>query len=173
VLIGPGLLPSDDFLRSVLPAFARCPLILDAAAMEVVSERLAGDVLITPHAGEMAHLLGIEKDEVARDPAAAAQDAAARWNATVALKGAETFVATPQGDLWRHDGRGLVGLATSGSGDVLAGVIAGLAARGAPLAQAAVWGVTLHARAGAALTRRVGTLGYLARELAAEVPSLL
>jgi NAD(P)H-hydrate repair Nnr-like enzyme with NAD(P)H-hydrate dehydratase domain len=110
---------------------------------------------------------------VARDPAAAALDAAARWNATVALKGAETFVATPEGELWRHDGRGLVGLATSGSGDVLAGVIAGLAARGAPLAQAAAWGVTLHARAGAALARRVGTLGTLARELALEVARAL
>jgi NAD(P)H-hydrate repair Nnr-like enzyme with NAD(P)H-hydrate dehydratase domain len=65
------------------------------------------------------------------------------------------------------------GLATSGSGDVLAGLVAGLLARGAEPAQAAVWAVALHARAGAALARRFGPLGYLARELAAEVPALM
>ena len=58
-----------------------------------------------------------------------------------------------------------VGLATSGSGDALAGIIAGLATRGAPLAQAAAWGVALHARAGRALAERIGPIGYLASEL--------
>jgi NAD(P)H-hydrate repair Nnr-like enzyme with NAD(P)H-hydrate dehydratase domain len=65
------------------------------------------------------------------------------------------------------------GLATSGSGDVLAGLVAGLLARGAEPAQAAVWAVALHARAGEALARRFGPLGTLARELAAEVPALM
>ena len=66
-----------------------------------------------------------------------------------------------------------MGLATSGSGDVLAGIIAGLAARGADLAQAASWGVVMHARAGERLAERLGKLGYLARELCDEVPALL
>jgi NAD(P)H-hydrate repair Nnr-like enzyme with NAD(P)H-hydrate dehydratase domain len=65
------------------------------------------------------------------------------------------------------------GLATSGSGDVLAGIVAGLAARGAEPAQAAVWAVFLHSRAGEALARRTGPLGFLARELSAELPRLL
>jgi NAD(P)H-hydrate repair Nnr-like enzyme with NAD(P)H-hydrate dehydratase domain len=64
-------------------------------------------------------------------------------------------------------------LATSGSGDILAGLIAGLAARGTPLEQAAVWGVALHARAGEQLAARMGGLGFLARELAAEIPHLM
>ncbi|MGZ9076198.1 MAG: NAD(P)H-hydrate dehydratase, partial [Burkholderiaceae bacterium] len=64
-------------------------------------------------------------------------------------------------------------LAISGSGDVLAGLIAGLASRGAPAAQAAVWGVALHARAGEQLAARSGPLGYLARDLSAEVPTLM
>jgi NAD(P)H-hydrate repair Nnr-like enzyme with NAD(P)H-hydrate dehydratase domain len=64
-------------------------------------------------------------------------------------------------------------LATSGSGDVLAGLVAGLLARGAEPAGAAAWGVWLHGEAGNALARRVGPIGYLARELPAEVPRLL
>jgi NAD(P)H-hydrate repair Nnr-like enzyme with NAD(P)H-hydrate dehydratase domain len=68
---------------------------------------------------------------------------------------------------------GNVGLATSGSGDTLSGIIAGLAARGAQPLQAAAWGVYLHARAGDRLARRMGRLGFLARELLAEVPALM
>jgi NAD(P)H-hydrate repair Nnr-like enzyme with NAD(P)H-hydrate dehydratase domain len=74
--------------------------------------------------------------------------------------------------VWRHEG-GNAGLGVSGSGDVLAGLITGLAARGATLEQAAAWGVRLHARAGERLAGRLGVLGYLARELAIEVPALM
>ncbi|MBV9892138.1 MAG: NAD(P)H-hydrate dehydratase, partial [Rhizobacter sp.] len=85
---------------------------------------------------------------------------------------ATTMVATPDGECWRHVGQ-QAGLGTSGSGDVLAGLIVGLAARGAPLAQAAAWAVFLHANAGATLAERRGPVGYLASELAAEVPALM
>jgi len=178
VLVGPGLADGDRTVSLVvrlLEVFGAVPVVLDAAAMEAVRALPQRDapVLVTPHAGEMAQLTGLAKEQVRRDPAAAALGAARRWGAGVALKGPQTVVATPAGALWRHDGRGLVGLATSGSGDVLAGLVAGLAARGAPLEQAAVWGVALHARAGAALAQRMGSLGYLARELAAEVPRLM
>ena len=90
----------------------------------------------------------------------------------VALKGARTLITTPDGARWQHEG-GNVGLAISGSGDTLAGIIAGLAARGATLAQAACWGVALHARAGELLAERFGMLGYLARELPDEIPALM
>jgi hydroxyethylthiazole kinase-like uncharacterized protein yjeF len=134
--------------------------------------RLERPVLITPHAGEMARLCGRDKASVLREAEAIALDFAARRNAVVVLKGGTTHVAGPDGERWRNE-RGDVGLGASGSGDVLAGLTIGLAARGAPLAQAAVWGVALHARAGERLARRVGRLGYLARELADEVPSLM
>ena len=68
---------------------------------------------------------------------------------------------------------GNVGLATAGSGDVLAGILAGLCARGAEPLQAAVLGVSVHARAGEELSRRVGPVGYLAREILAEIPKLI
>jgi ADP-dependent NAD(P)H-hydrate dehydratase len=88
------------------------------------------------------------------------------------LKGAVSFIVEPAGEAWRFDG-GTPGLATSGSGDTLAGIIGGLAARGMEPAKASAWGVLLHARAGHALARRHGPLGYLARELSAEVPALI
>jgi ADP-dependent NAD(P)H-hydrate dehydratase len=139
---------------------------------EVAPVRFKEPVLLTPHAGEMSHLTGMDKDAVQADPILAAADAAKRWNAVVALKGATTFIAGPDGRIWRH-ARGNVGLAASGSGDVLAGIIAGLAARGASLEQACVWGVALHAMAGERLAERMGVLGYLAREIPAEIPALM
>jgi len=170
-LIGPGMLDQDGataLLRALLPAIEATPLVLDAGALAGVSadptllHRLEGKVVLTPHAGEMASMLGISKEEVRRDPLATARHAAAQWRAVVALKGANTYIAAPDGATYCHT-EGTVGLATSGSGDTLAGVIVGLLARG----------VYLHGQAGAALARRMGTLGFLAREVLAEIPPLM
>jgi hydroxyethylthiazole kinase-like uncharacterized protein yjeF len=163
--------------RFVTAMLGRCDgvaVVLDALAMSALPERKAGGpcVLATPHAGEMAHLTGQSKDAITADPERHARDAAARWNAVVVLKGARTIIAAPDGRSWCHEG-GNAGLATSGSGDTLAGLITGLAARGAPLEQAAAWGVRLHSRAGEVLAGRQGPLGYLARELPAEFPALM
>jgi len=105
-------------------------------------------------------------------PSAVAREAAARFGAVIVLKGAESWIATPEGALYRYDG-GNVGLATSGSGDTLAGIVTGLAARGAPPLHAVIWAVYLHGSAGRALARRIGPLGFLAHELLAELPPLL
>jgi len=136
------------------------------------AQRFAAPLLLTPHAGEMAHLTSADKAAILANPVDAARSAALRWNAVVALKGAITHIAVPDGRVWRHEG-GNVGLAISGSGDTLSGLIVGLASRGASLEQAAAWGVALHARAGQQLAARLGTLGYLAREIAGEVPGLM
>jgi hydroxyethylthiazole kinase-like uncharacterized protein yjeF len=180
VLIGPGLLEGRAICNltvAILERYAKVEIIVDAGAMAVCKPdyhamRFSTPVLLTPHAGEMAGLTGADKDEVADDPVRAALDAARKWNALVALKGAVTYIAAPDGRVWRHEG-GNAGLATSGSGDVLAGIIAGLVARGTPLDQAAAWGVALHARAGVKLAERLGGIGYLARELPGEVPGLM
>jgi hydroxyethylthiazole kinase-like uncharacterized protein yjeF len=134
--------------------------------------RQLGRAVLTPHAGEMASLLGIEKEAVEDDPATVAREAAARFGVVVALKGPETWIAEPDGTLYHYSG-GSVGLATSGSGDTLAGIVAGLAARGASAAHAAVWGAYLHGAAGQALARRLAPIGYLARELLDEVPGVM
>ena len=180
VLIGPGMQDEPavcGFCAELLQHLSTPLLVLDAAAMGVVGpaptiQKFSSPTIITPHAGELAHLTGSDKAKILAQPAESAASAARRWNAIVALKGATTFIAAPDGSLWRH-ARGNVGLAISGSGDVLAGVIAGLASRGASAKQAAVWGVALHARAGERLATRSGPLGYLARDLSAEVPALM
>ena len=177
VLVGPGLQDEEAacaLVAALPPHVAHAAVVLDALALNALGRgtRFEHAPLITPHAGEMAHLTGASKDDIERAPGACARAAAARWHAIVALKGARTHVAMPDGRVWRHE-QGLAGLGTSGSGDVLAGLVAGLAARGAPLEQACVWGIALHARAGARLAAEVGPLGFLARELAACVPRLM
>ncbi len=175
-VIGPGMMDergSGEFVAALLPLLAHCTVVLDALAMTVTARLAPFDqpVLLTPHAGEMASLIGRSKEEITADPQAAATQAARRWNAVVALKGALTVIAAPDGRVWTHRG-GEAGLATSGSGDTLAGIIGGLAARGASLEQACAWGIVLHATAGARLASS-GPLGFLARELPAEVPAAL
>src|SRR4029079_5160909 len=98
-----------------------------------------------------------------RDPCTVALRFAAELNVVVVLKGPVTYIAS-RGNVWVHKLRNPA-LATSGSGDVLAGVIGALSARGATPEQAAVWGVALHAMAGAALSRRVRRLARPARAL--------
>jgi hydroxyethylthiazole kinase-like uncharacterized protein yjeF len=182
VLLGPGMLSERSalaLLRSLVRKLgSEATLVLDAealvalAAEEGLLHSLQGRAILTPHAGEMATLLGIDKAEVDASPREAACVAAERYGAVVALKGPESWIASPGGELFHYDG-GNVGLATSGSGDTLAGIVVGLAARGAEPEQAAVWGAYLHGAAGTALARRVGPLGFLARELLDEVPALL
>lgn len=181
VLVGPGMAEAASTVRLVEALLGRVNghrVLLDAAAMNVVRQPsqavlpFGTDVGMTPHAGEMAQLSGEDKAGIEADPAERARSAAGRWGAVVALKGACTWLAAPDGRLWRH-ARGNAGLATSGSGDVLAGLVAGLMARGASVEQALAWGVALHARAAERLAIRIGPLGFLARELSAEVPALM
>lgn len=181
VLIGPGMVGEDSIVRllkSILPEGLSAPLVLDAGALACVERdeeclhALKGKAILTPHAGEMSRMLRADKELIARDALKTAQRAANLLRAVITLKGAETFISAPDGETYCNR-TGNVGLATSGSGDTLSGIITGLAARGATPLQAAVWGVYLHGSAGNRLARRVGPLGFLARELLAEVPPLM
>jgi ADP-dependent NAD(P)H-hydrate dehydratase len=179
LLVGPGMTHAGavlDILRRRIGHGGT--LVVDAGALEFLSGRKTlpsksrGSVILTPHAGEMASLWAIERREVIARPLPLSRTAAAHTGAVVVLKGARTYVAAPDGTTFHND-NGNIGLGTSGSGDTLSGIIAGLAARGAAPLQAAAWGVYLHAKAGDVLTRKQGMLGFLARELLAEVPPLL
>lgn len=181
VVIGPGMMETPDLgglVEALLSASDTATYVVDAAAMatlrseEPAVRQAAGRMILTPHAGELASLLGRSKSDVLDDLAGAARIVAAELQAVVVIKTSETFVISPDGRSWRH-AQGPPGLGTSGSGDVLAGVIGGLAARGAAPVLAAVWGVWLHARAGARLSGTVGPLGFLARELLDELPGAL
>lgn len=170
LLIGSGMYDAAAAEPMVARA-RRCTLVLDAAALDAAAHARAPAIL-TPHAGEMAKLMKLERRDVLAAPAEVALDAAKRLSAVVALKGAVTFIASPDGELYENRA-GNLGLGTSGSGDTLAGVVTGLVARGAEPLQAAVWGVHVHACAGDVLAREVGPLGYLARELLRAIPGVI
>lgn len=182
LVLGPGMGPdagAEAILKAVLARpRAALSLVLDAAMIDAATDLARqihaheGRIVLTPHPGEMMRLMGCDETRIADDPAGLAQEAARRFNATVLFKGTETWIACPREGLLRYPGGG-PGLATSGSGDVLAGVIGGLMARGAVPRLAAAWGVWLHGEAGRRLAERIGPLGFLARELPAEIPRLL
>jgi ADP-dependent NAD(P)H-hydrate dehydratase len=164
LLIGPGLdtvEQAEALLRWAVQAPVDTPLVVDAFALSALAQtptllhgRKTASV-ITPNATEAGILLGRKR---ATRPATAAR-----------LRG---HIATPEGRQWREDG-GDTGLGTSGSGDVLAGITAGLLARGADPEQAACWSVHVHAVSGQRLSVRFGRTGFLARELADETASTI
>lgn len=175
VLVGPGLLGTDgtaELLGALLPALPDVPVVLDAVALTALAKRpdaaqpLHGRLVLTPNSGEAAALLGGADDQPAPEQALAV---ARRYGAAVACHGA---AADADGRVWLDESGG-VGLGTSGSGDVLAGAVAGLLARGAEPAQAAVFGQYVHGAAGDRLAARVGPLGFLARELLDELAAVL
>ncbi len=159
------------------PAAARPelpPAVIDADGLNLLSEidgwaeRLPrGRLVLTPHPGEMERLLKAE--ELPDDLVRAAEDAAKAWGQVVVLKGATTVVADPEGRSAIHDG-GNAALATAGTGDVLAGVIAGLLAQGLAPFEAAALGVYLHGAAGRLLRDELGDAGTIASDLLPRLP---
>lgn len=190
LLIGPGLDDLDlagELLRALLEREAGSggkddgggpAVVLDAYALggllavEDQLEPWKGRLILTPNTKEAEILLGRDLKDLPVDVAEIAE----RYQAVVSCQG---LIARPSGsdapeesELWKIT-TGYGGLGTSGSGDVLAGAIAGLRARGTSEAQAACWGTHLHAAAADRLASRLGPLGFLARELADELPALM
>lgn len=178
LLIGPGLDDADGTIRvleellSLVPG--DLPVVLDAYGATVlpdldkaVLERISGRLALTPNTSELGIIVGAE-DLDDDDIPAAATEVVERYDAVVACSGR---VVSAEG-MWLVS-TGDTGLGTSGSGDVLAGAVAGLLSRGAPRVQALVWGAYTHAAAGDALATKFGRVGYLAGELLPELPLVL
>ena len=172
VVLGPGLMDKEsahELVRRVLPRLDGTAVLLDGLALTGLagSEELVAGVraVLTPNGGELKALLDGED----LDGEAAAVRVAQRYRSVVSSPG---WVAAPDGRTWCVEAGG-IGLGTSGSGDVLAGLVGGVLARGAEPEQAAAWGQYLHSAAGDLLTSRVGRVGFLARELLDEVPAVL
>ena len=162
-LIGCGLGLHDStraFVRRLLQAAALPPLIIDADALNALSEvpewwrALPDDTIITPHSGEMARLTGLPMQEIQADRWRVARHYAEAWSLVLALKGAHTLVAAPDGRVsvipFKTDA-----LATAGTGDVLAGLIAGLRAQGASAYDSARLGAYVHGLAGVIASEHV------------------
>ena len=151
------------------------PAVVDADGLNALAseeswwERLGRNAVLTPHPGEMSRLMGGSTKDIQSDRIGTAREAARRWGKTVVLKGAHTVVA-------RSDGRAVVspfanpGLASAGTGDVLAGAIAGLMAQGLGGWGAALAGVYLHGVAGEMSREEIGEAGMVASDLLPRLP---
>lgn len=176
VVAGPGM-AEGRACKTIAAALVETapPIAIDAALLHALQppagERSSPPVLL-PHSLELAALLECDEKEIERDPLGCGLRAAKVYRSIVLVKGVESHVVTPAGDAWRYEG-GAPGLGVSGSGDVLAGIVGGLLARGAEPLNALLWAVWLHGEAGASLARKVGRIGFLAREIAGEIPALL
>jgi len=181
LIVGPAMScghAAGAVVDRLLESAAGGTLVLDAGALmrlgprALALSRRTPPAVLTPHIGEMAAMLDCPAAEIERDREGCVRAAAARFGAVVVLKGSTSLIADPGGTLLAYAGGG-VGLATGGSGDVLAGIVAGLAARGAAPLDAALWAVWLHGEAGRRCAEQLDPLGFLARELLAHVPGLM
>lgn len=178
VLIGSGLDDPDEtaaLLRTIVPLLGPdTAVLLDAFALgvlidvEEVVDACGGRLVLTPNEAEAARLLTGTTDPI-EDMAGAVLEIAQKYQAVVSC---HSWIADPTGSLWQV-ATGYSGLGTSGSGDVLAGGMVGLLARGAEPAQAACWATHIHAAAGDRLSAKVGSLGFLARELVDQLPLVI
>ena len=176
IVAGPGL-ANGKSCTAIADALlqSEASLVVDAALLHALKPRPAKRPslpILLPHAGELSSLLDCSEAEVEREPIACGLRAAKLYGALVLVKGVTSHVVTPDGLAWAYSG-GAPGLGVSGSGDVLAGIVGGLLARGAEPLTALLWAVLLHGEAGEKLARKVGPLGFLAREIPGELPELL
>jgi NAD(P)H-hydrate epimerase len=176
--LGPGIGRSDEtrkLVRSVVPRLT-VPLVLDADGLAAYAGEPAAlaarttPVILTPHPGEAAQLLGTTPADVNRDRIGAARSLAATSRCVVALKGAATVIAAPDGRV-RLNPTGGPALGSGGTGDVLSGVVAALLAQGLEAFEAASVAVFIHGAAGDRLSAAIGGAGLIAGDLAAAIPA--
>jgi NAD(P)H-hydrate epimerase len=177
VAIGPGLslnTETQQLVRRLVPKLGR-PTVLDADGINAFAgkaRKLAGldfPLVITPHAGELSRLTGIDKSAIEMERIDAARYVATELGLVLVLKGAPTVVAEPQGSVYIIP-TGNEGLATAGSGDVLTGVIAGFLAQGVDAIPAACCGAYVHGLAADMLRENMGHYGFLAGDVREMIP---
>lgn len=187
VVLGPGLGQGDwsrNLLTSALTRAAACdlPVVLDADALNwlakdpsLLPQALEGKCLLTPHPGEAARLLGIERDAVNADRPAAAQALQRKFGGAAVLKGSGTLVCYARGERIHVEacGHGNPGMASGGMGDVLSGVLGALLAQGYSLADSARLGVCIHSKAADLAAEAGGQRGLLATDLLPSIRRLL
>ena len=181
VLVGCGLGQAPGTIAMaeelLLSGSLRTPTVVDADGLNILAqsngvdwwERLSGRAVVTPHPGEMARLTGETTGAIQKDRLGAATASARRWNKVTVLKGAYTIVASPDGSA-KVSPFANPGLASAGTGDVLAGVIAGLLSQRMTLEDAAALGVFLHGAAGEVVRQELGAAGMIAGDLLPALP---
>ena len=177
LLFGPGIARDESvpaILEEILAQWDK-PAVIDAGGLWALAQKkdiaavAAGPLILTPHPGELALLLGCDVADIQGDRPAAARRAAKEYGAVVVLKGASSIVTDHTGALYINSTGNPI-MATAGSGDVLAGALSAFIAQGLPPLEAAVLAVYIHGRAGDLLAEKLGVRGGLAGELAAYLP---
>ncbi|MBI2880577.1 MAG: NAD(P)H-hydrate dehydratase [Candidatus Tectomicrobia bacterium] len=178
VVLGPGVSTNEEAAAFVRQWVLRCPkpLVVDADGLNALAEgfegwsRASAPLCLTPHPGEMARLLGGAARETQADRIETARAFARGRGVHLALKGAGTVLAFPEGDVWVNT-TGNPGLATGGTGDILAGVVGSLLAQGLCARDALAAGVYLHGLAGDLTAEEVGGRGMSASDVMARLPA--
>ena len=180
IVVGPGMGRHPDvlmFLRQLIRE-SEVPMILDADALNAFQgqphwlDRARGPIAVTPHPGEMARLFGQSVEQIQSDRVGLATAAAKFSGITVVLKGADTVVAQPDGSVYINTS-GNPGMASGGTGDVLAGMMAGLVAQGLDVLDAARLAVYLHGKAGDIASYRESQMAMTAPSLLNALPDAL
>lgn len=182
ILVGPGLtiLPFK-FVNEIFKLDDEDKLIIDGDGLNILSEvdywwesfeQHGIEVILTPHPGEMARLTGLSISKIQKDRENIALRYAEVWGQTVVLKGANTIIASPSGEALISPFANPA-LATAGTGDVLAGIIAGMLAQGLEHFEAAGAGVYIHGAAGEVLRKKVGEAGVLASDFLLILPQII
>lgn len=183
LLIGPGLgqgSQSEKLVEKLCINYSnnRIKIIIDGDGLNILSkmdqwwEIIHGGVVLTPHPGEMARLTGLSIDEIQKDRLNIAKNYSEKWKQVLVLKGANTIVASPTGEVLISPFANPA-LSTAGTGDILAGVIAGMLAQGLKLFDAAGIGVYVHGLAGESIREKIGEAGMLAGDLLPILPKVL
>jgi NAD(P)H-hydrate epimerase len=189
ILIGPGfgtlgtgfgtLGTSGDFIKNTIANIESIPMIVDADGLRLLGrikdwhKLLPTGSVLTPHLGEMSELTGLPIDEIQANRVKVAEKYTKQWGHVVVLKGAFTVIASPLSETMIMPFASSA-LATAGTGDVLAGLIAGFIAQGVKPFQAAYLGVGIHAQAGIDAAKEIGSpAGVMAGDLIPQIPKLL
>ncbi len=179
-LVGPGLGVSAScrYLTREICLFSEVPVIVDADGINCIADdiefikRMKAPLVLTPHPGEMSRLTGLTAREIEADRIGIARAFAEEHRVWLVLKGANTVVASPEGEIFVNVS-GNPGLATGGSGDVLSGIMAAFLAMGIPLKDAVCGAVQLHGRAADELAEKMGEASLLPRDMIDALPHLL
>lgn len=180
LLIGPGLGQSKKVLKLISKLLKKDlpKTIFDGDGLNILSridkwwEEINGEVILTPHPGEMSRLSNFSVEEIQKNRQEIIEQSAKKWGKVVVLKGANTIVASPRGEIKISPFANPL-LATAGTGDVLSGIIAGMAAQGLDNYDAACVGVYIHGLAGELLKEKFGDCGLLASDLLPILPKVI
>ncbi len=181
ILLGPGLTQNAETVELVEKVISTSvkTLVIDADGLNALAgnitllkKRKCASVILTPHLGEFSRLTSLTAEEIEKNKLDIARSFARKHNVVLVLKGASTLVAAPDGNVYVNS-TGNAGMATAGSGDVLAGIIAALAGQHNSAVQAAVNGVDVHGRAGDIARDECGEMGMLASDILRRIPSVL